>query len=142
MEITNDIKNSKIQRDYKNVYYLIQKLRSCRLIEEEVNVERPRRKHNKRYYRLTDEGIYQLFLNLRYHGILADQMLVRKGKEPVSHINNFIKYYGNNAVFEKFLYPNFEKQTIRTADVHLLSKLFKFVHDCCKQADWPRKYII
>ena len=139
MEITNDIKNSKIQRDYKNVYYLIQKLRSCRLIEEEVNVERPRRKHNKRYYRLTDEGIYQLFLNLRYHGILADQMLVRKGKEPVSHINNFIKYYGNNAVFEKFLYPNFEKQTIRTADVHLLSKLFKFVHDCCKQADLAEK---
>lgn len=135
METTNDIKNSKIQRDYKNVYYLIQKLRSCGLIEEEVNVERPRRRHNKRYYRLTDGGIYQLFLNLRYHGILADQMLVRKGKEPVSHINNFMKYYGNNTIFEKFLYPYFEKQTIYASNIYLLTKLFKFVHECCKQSD-------
>ncbi|HEY7082381.1 MAG TPA: hypothetical protein VH500_22045 [Nitrososphaeraceae archaeon] len=135
MDVTNAIKNSKIQRDYKNVYYLVQKLRSYGLIEEEANVERTRRRRNKRYYKLTDEGIYQLFLNLRYHGILADQMLVRKGKEPVSHISNFMKYYGNNIIFEKFLYPYFEKQTIYSSNIHFLTRLFKFVHDCCKQSD-------
>ncbi len=138
-EITNSIKNTKIQRKYKNVHILVQKLRSSNLIEEEVNVKRTRRRHNEKYFRLTDNGIYQLFLNLRYHGILVDQMSVRQGKEPVSHVNNFMKNYENSAVFELFLYPYFEKQTISTADVYLLTKLFKFVHDCCRHADLAEK---
>jgi hypothetical protein len=46
-----------------------------------------------------------------------------------------MKHYGNTTIFEIFLYPYFDKQTIYASDIYLLTKLFKFVHDCCVQSD-------
>ena len=62
-----------------------------------------------------------------------DQLSVRKGQPPVSHICTFLKYYENNAVFNLFLYPYFERRTISAANIDLLVKLFKYLHNCCKQ---------
>jgi DNA-binding PadR family transcriptional regulator len=134
-DITNHIVSTKIQRKYKNVYYLIEKLKSRGLIEQQKNVDKARRRHNQIYFKLTDQGIYLLFLKLRYHGILIDQLSVKKGNPPVSHIDNFLKYYGDNALFELFLYPYFEKQTIYAAHIDMLVKLFGYLHNCCKQVN-------
>jgi DNA-binding PadR family transcriptional regulator len=134
-QVTNNIKSTKTERVYKNVYYLIQKLRSSNLIEEEANVDKTKRRHNERYFKLTDEGIYQLFRKMRFHGILIDQLSVKKGGAPVAYVRSFLKYYSNNALFELFLYPYIEKQTISADNIGVLSKLFRYLHNCCKQVD-------
>lgn len=133
-QITNIIKSTRIKRVYKNVYYIIQKLKSSNLVKE-AEVDKKRRRHNEGYFRLTDEGIYQLFRKMRYQGILIDQLSVKKGGAPVSYVNNFLKYYGNNALFELFLYPYFGRQTISADNIGLLVKLFRYLHNCCKQVD-------
>jgi predicted transcriptional regulator len=138
MQITNIIKSTNIQRKYKNVYCLIKKLKTLGLIEQQKNVDKARRRHNEIYFKLTDEGIYLLFLKARYHGILIDQLSAKKGEPPVSHIDNFIRYYGDNFLFNLFLYPYFEKRTIYAVNIGLLHKLFKYLHDCCKQVDYSR----
>jgi DNA-binding PadR family transcriptional regulator len=123
-DITNYIESTKIQRKYKNVYYLIEKLKSRDLIVRQRNVDKARRRRNQIYFKLTDQGIYLLFLKMRYHGILIDQLSVKKGNPPISHIDNFLKYYGDSALFKLFLYPYFEKQTIYAAHIKMLIKLF------------------
>jgi hypothetical protein len=49
----------------------------------------------------------------------------------VSYVDSFLKCHGNNLLFELFLYPYFEKQTISIDNFGLLVKLFRYVHDCC-----------
>jgi hypothetical protein len=133
-EITRVIKSTEIERVYKNVRDIVQKLESSKLIIEDTEVDKTKRRHNEKYFRLTDDGIYQLFLN-RVHGILVDQLSVKKGQTPVSYVDTFLKCYGNNLLFELFLYPYFEKETISVDNFGLLVKLFRYVHDCCVRLD-------
>jgi DNA-binding PadR family transcriptional regulator len=133
-EVTDIIKSTKIEMTQKNVYYKIRNLKSLNLIEE-ATVDKKRRRHNEKYFKLTDEGIYQLFLKMRYHGILLDQTLIKKSGIIISRVNTFFRYYGNNVIFELFLYPYFERQTISTDNFDLLVKLFRYLHDCCKEVE-------
>ena len=72
---------------------------------------------------------------MRYHGILVDQLSVKRGGAPVSYVDKFLKYYSDNALFELFLYPYFDKQTISVDNIGLLVKLFQYLHNCCRQID-------
>ena len=63
MEITKIIKSTKLEMAYKNVYYNIQQLKNKKLIE---NIGVKRKRNNEKYFRLTDDGIYQLFLRRLY----------------------------------------------------------------------------
>ena len=47
----------------------------------------------------------------------------------------FLTNYGNNKLFEIFLYPYFEKQTISVDNFGLVVKLFRYLHNCCIQLD-------
>ena len=129
-EITRNIKSTKIERVYKNVHGKVQKLKTSNLIEEVDQKSR----YNEKYYKLTDDGIYQLFLK-RLYGILADQLSIKKGQTAVSHVASFLKHYGDNLLFELFLYPYFETQTISNDNFDLVVKLFRYLHDCCVRLD-------
>ena len=139
MEITSNIEHTKIQRKYKNVYYLVHKLESSKLVEKEIDVQRDRRRHNERYFKITDTGIHQLFLRGRHYGILTDQLSVKRGKTPISNIETFLMNHGNNEIFNLFLYPFFEKHTIFDAGSKILGKLFRYLFNCCKAVEAASK---
>ena len=139
MEITSNIEHTKIQRKYKNVYYLVHKFETSKLVEKEIDVQRDRRRHNERYFKITDTGIYQLLLRGRHYGILADQLSVKKGKNPISNIETFLMHHGNNTIFNLFLYPFFEEQTIFDAGPKFLGKLFRYLFNCCKAVEATSK---
>jgi hypothetical protein len=123
----------------KNTCYLIQKLQSLNLIEYKDDVDKIRRRHNEKHFRLTNQGIYQLFRNRRYYGVFTDQLSIKKGHLPISNIDIFLKHFGDNTLFNSFLYPYFEKQTIFDADPILLGRLFRYLHDCSEQMDAAAK---
>jgi hypothetical protein len=75
-QINNIIKSTKLERAYKNVRSKVYRLRSLYLIEE-VKADRARRRHNEKYFRLRDEGIYLLFLK-RLDGIKFYQLPATK----------------------------------------------------------------
>jgi hypothetical protein len=131
-QITSFVKSTKIERAYKNVHNRVKKLKSLKLIEE-TNLHGKHR-HNEKYYKLRDEGIYTLFLN-RLHGVLVNQLSVRKRELPVSYVHNFLKYYGDNLIFKLFLYPYFDKHSITIDNFELIVKLFNYIHNCCKHLD-------
>ena len=139
MEITSNIEQTEIQRRYVNVYHLVHNLESSKLVEKEIDVQRDRRRHNERYFKITDTGIYQLFLRGRHYGILADQLAVKKGEKPISNVETFLMHHGNNLIFNLFLYPFFEKQTIFDAGSKFLGKLFRYLFNCCKAVQTTSK---
>ena len=51
------------------------------------------------------------------------------------YVHNFLSYYGDNLLFEFFLYPYFEKQTISADNFNLVIKLFNHLNECCKRLD-------
>ena len=133
-KITCIIKSTKLERAYKNVHRTIQKLKSLKLIQETPVKER---RHNEKFFKLRDEGIYLLFLK-RLQGILVNQLLVKKGETPVSYVYNFLNHYGDNLLFEFFLYPYLEKRTISVDNkfkFNLVIELFNYLNECCKRLD-------
>lgn len=46
-----------------------------------------------------------------------------------------MKFYGDNLIFELFLYPYFKRETIAADSFDLPVRLLNYVHDCCEQLD-------
>lgn len=131
-QICSYIKSAGLKVSYKNVHKKIRKLLSFHLIEEK-EVHEP--KHGAIYYRLSEFGIYYLFLK-RLDGILFDQVALKKSQIIVFNATNFLKYYSTNALFEIFLYPYFDKETILSINSpDFIIEIFRYLHDCCKEID-------
>jgi hypothetical protein len=131
MQITEIMKSTELERAYKNVHETIQLQQKRKLIEK---IEVKRRRNNEKYFKLTDDGIYQLFLK-RPYGILSDQLSFKKGQPPISYVDRFLRYHGKNLVFKLFLSPYFEDQTISVDNFGLLLEIFSYVTDCCKRLE-------
>ena len=95
---------------YKNVNKRMHELFSLGLIEEII----PEKKLNKRkaiYYRLTEYGVYRLFLN-RLTSVVINQFNFRKTQEASINMLTFVYNYQNNTIFRLFIYPYFERKTL------------------------------
>jgi hypothetical protein len=94
----------------------------------------PYARNNEKFLGLTDDGIYQLFLK-RPHGILVNQISVKKGQPSVCYVERFLLNYSKNLVLKLFLYPYFEERTISVDNFNLLLKVFGYLTSCCKQLE-------
>jgi hypothetical protein len=109
---------------YKNVHKRIQRLVSLNLIErqEAKKAELGATDHGAKYYRLTEEGIYQLLRRA-------------PAKLAIVNIEKFFEFCSKSMLFDAFLYPYFEKKTLRLLRKDWLIKLFLYLHDCCQEVD-------
>jgi len=136
------IKSTKLKRAYKNLHRIIRKFTSWNLIEETPGADFEMKRHNEKFFKLRDEGIYVLFLK-RLQGILLNQILVKRGESPLSYIYNFLNNYNDNFLFELFLYPYFEKRTISFDNdfkFSLVVQLFNYLNerlDLALKAQFP-----
>ena len=78
-QICSNLKSTHLKLAYKNVNKRTNALLSSGLIQE-TEVEGISNKHRAKYYRLTEYGIYQLFLN-RLNSLLINPSDVRKRRE-------------------------------------------------------------
>jgi predicted transcriptional regulator with HTH domain len=78
-QVFSKLKSSFFESAYKNVHKRIQRLQSLLLIEEIKN-KTVRAKHGAKYYRLTEYGIYKLFLD-RVVGVYSDTLPRKKLKK-------------------------------------------------------------
>jgi hypothetical protein len=103
----------------KNAYRVarrrIQKLKDWKLLE----VTKHPTIHDGHYYKLSADGVYHIIANkdsLKY-GIL----------------NNLIKNYWDHPLFQYFLYPCIEQETLlKLRDSAIFSHIFSYLHDCCQ----------
>jgi hypothetical protein len=122
------LKSTHLQMAYKNVHKRIQRLKILSLIEEK---QRDKAEHGAKYYRLTEYGIYQLFLK-RVHAVSFDQLYIEKFKKLQIHDKALFKYYNDNALFRTFLYPYLDKNTLLNLDdLLVITDIFGYLHDCC-----------
>jgi DNA-binding PadR family transcriptional regulator len=129
-QICSNLKSTHSKMAYKNVNKRTNALLSSGLIQKlETSIHS---KHNAKYYRLTEYGIYQLFLN-RLDSLLVNQSDVRKGNEISQSLNalTFFRNYVECGLFKIFLYPYFKKETLLAIGSSLLWDLYNYLSICC-----------
>jgi hypothetical protein len=132
-QVYSNLKGTNLEMAYKNVHKRIQRLIELRLIKAQV--QKKNVKHGAIYYRLTEDGIYHLFLK-GLQGLMFDHVSFKKETVIVPVSKKFVQHYHDNALFKTFLYPYFDKKTIQSANDFLLSDLFYYLHDCCKAVEY------
>jgi hypothetical protein len=111
---------------YKNVHKRIQRLHSLGLIER-VEQDKIRKKrefiHGSVFYRLTTAGIFYLLYK-------DSTTLTTEGREKI------FQNYGDNIIFETFVYPYFKKQTLLQIKSHILFvEIFNYLFKCCEATE-------
>lgn len=82
-QIFSDLKTTMLKMAYKNVNKRVNALLLAGLIQETEIVEN--NKHNAKYYKLTEYGIYRLFLR-RVNSLLVNQSDLRNRRLSLHHI--------------------------------------------------------
>jgi hypothetical protein len=128
--IFSNLKSNRFMKmAYKNVNKRVNALLLSGLIQE-TEFDDETNTHNAKYYKLTEYGIYQLFLN-RLHSINVNQSDVRKGKVPSSSALTFFRNYSNSKLLEIFIYPYIKKDSISAIGDYLLLLLYRYLNLCC-----------
>jgi hypothetical protein len=105
------------QNEYRDVKNRINRLRELRLIDK---VNKKQNKHNARYYRLNIRGIYYIITNEK--------------SMPYGLLKALLKNYDDNPVFNLFLYPYIQKDTLlKIIDSAVFSRIFSYLHECCEK---------
>src|SRR5215469_12710895 len=107
----------KSNNDYKDARRRIERLKDLGLIEN-VTASHPNI-HNAQCYKLSARGIYYM---------ISNNLRLQFGY--------LLKNYGDHPLFQHFLYPYIERDTIsKIWDTAIFSHLFSYLHDCCKEVE-------
>jgi len=139
-QLCAELKSTKLKMAYKNVNKRVHSLVSSDLIQEIEADENNVSKHKAKYYSLTEFGIYQLFLN-ELNGLQIRELdTIKFNKPPSSNALIFFHNYQSSLLFESFLYPYFEKNTLFAIGDYLLPGLYTYLADCCHRIRQVLKY--
>jgi hypothetical protein len=138
--IFSRLKSTELQMAYKNVHKRIHELLSLNLIQETKTDKKDVNKHNAKYYNLTEYGIYQLFLHKLSELSIRQLDTIKFGEPPSSNTLVFFSNYHNSLLFESFLYPYFEKDTLFAIGNYLLWNLYHYLANCCQRIQENLKY--
>jgi hypothetical protein len=135
-------KNSGMKIDYKNTYKRIKRLASLEFIEpvkaEDVNEKDAR--HGAKYYRISETGIFQVFLRI---DILFD-------------LFDLLQINGSYSIFEALLYPHFERETFKSlnrksvtthnwtdsfVEKWIIIDIYNYLRNCCVEINGIIKFI-
>jgi len=129
-QIWSSFKSIRFKMAYKNVHKRTNTLLSSGSIQEPEDTNTSN-KHNAKYYQLTEYGIYQLFLK-RLNWLLIRQLDVIRDRElPTSNALTFFRNYNNSILFEFFLYPYFNKDTLFAIGDLLVERMYHYISSCC-----------
>jgi hypothetical protein len=133
-QIFSDLRSTTVLKmAYKNVNKRVNALLSASLIQEAEIVEN--NKHNAKYYKLTEYGIYRLFLH-RVNSLLVNQSDLRNRRLSLQYIPinalTFFRNYSYSMLFEVFIYPYFRKESLFAVGDRLLIELYRYLASCCK----------
>jgi len=118
-QICSRLKSTPRKLAYKNVNLRTNQLLSSDLIQK-VETDSKNSKHNAIHYRLTECGIYQLFLN-RLRSIAPN--------------SPFLRNYSDSALFKVFVYPYFKKETLLAIGPSILWWLYNHLSTCCQSIE-------
>jgi hypothetical protein len=134
------LKSTSLEMAYKNVNKRVHNLVSLNLIQETEAAENNINKHKAKYYSLTEFGIYKLFLNKLNALQIYELETIKSNESPSSNTLTFFRNYYNSLIFESFVYPYFERDTLFAIGNYLLMDLFNYLGDCCHKIDQTLKY--
>ena len=136
-QLFSKLKTSTLKMAYKNVHKIIQRLLALNLLTKTKKLKsfHNDNNHNAIYYKLSELGIFRLFLT-RHFGIFADQLSIKEEKKPTLKMDkDFIRYYSNCKLFEAFLLPVIRFDSLRLLNEIFLLYVCDYLHQCCKEVE-------
>ena len=134
------LKSTDLEMAYKNVNKRVHNLVSLNLIRETGADGNDISKHKAKYDSLTEFGIYKLFLN-KLNGLQIRELdTIKFNKPPSPNTLTFFHNYHNSLLFESFIYPYFERDTLFAIGNYLLIDLFNYLGDRCHRINQTLKY--
>lgn len=131
-EVFSKLRSTRIKMAYKNVHKIIQRLLSLNLLIRAKKRRSYRNEHNAKYYKLSEFGIFRLFLT-RHEGIIVDRLSTMSLEHPAIRIDKeSIQFYGGFALFKTFISPFVEIRLLPVLDISLLFRTYEYLHQCCK----------
>lgn len=137
-QICTKLKSTPQKLAYKNVNKRTNALLSSGLLQK-VESDSTNSKHNAIHFRLTEFGIYQLFLN-RLNSIAPNKIEVEEPPSPPLNSVAFLRNYSECALFEIFLYPYFKKETLLAIGPVILWRLYDHLSICCQSIESEVKH--
>lgn len=127
-QIWSNLQSPRFKMAYKNVNKRTNVLFSSGLIQETKVIGGNKRR--AKYFRLTEYGIYQLFLK-QLNSLLLTQPRSRTDREVADASLTFLRNYSDSILFKIFLYPYFEKETLFVIGASILWDLYEYLSTCC-----------
>jgi hypothetical protein len=128
-QIHSKLKSTPRKLAYKNVNKRLKQLLSSDLLEK-VESDSTNSKHNAIQFRLTEYGIYQLFLN-RLSSIAPNKIEVEEPPSPPLNSVAFLRNYSDSDLFQIFVYPYFKKETLLAIGPIILFGVYSYLSTCC-----------
>ena len=128
-QICSKLKSTPRKLAYKNVNKRTNALMSSGLLQK-VKSDSTNSKHNAIQFRLTEYGIYQLFLN-RFNSIAPNKIEVEEPPSPPLNSVAFLRNYSDSDLFEIFVYPYFKKETLLAIGPIILWQVYSYLSTCC-----------
>lgn len=129
-EVFSRLRSTRLKMAYKNVHKIIQRLSSLNLLIKTRGLRLDRNYHNAKYYKLTELGIFRLFV-IRPEGIIADRMSFESSRTIIMDKESF-KFLGNSNLFKTFISPLVEIKSLPAQDISFLLRVREYLHQCCK----------
>lgn len=128
-QVFSKLRPTHIKIAYKNVHKVIQRLLSLNLL---IRTEKRRRDdHNAKYYRLSEHGIFRLFLS-RHEGIKFNRLSTMKLKSPIIEMDReFTEYHSNCQLVKVFLSPLMDIRFLSKMNIVFLHRIYEYLHQCC-----------
>jgi hypothetical protein len=133
-QIYSKLKFTRMKMAYKNVHKIIQRLLTLGLL---VKTKKHKRNlhyndHNAKYYKLSEFGIFRLFL-MRPEGILVDRLSFETiGHPKLIMDKEFSRYYNDCELFRAFLSPVMDTKLLPLLHINFLHIICDYLHQCCK----------
>lgn len=124
-QIWSNLKPTRLKMAYKNIHKRISALFSLGLIKE-TKVVGISNKRRTKYYRLTEYGIYHLFLK-KLNLLLLNQPYLRQDKHTAHEDASFLQNYRDSVLFKIFMYPYFKKETLLAIGPAILHDLYRYL---------------
>ena len=129
-EVFSKLRPTRIKMAYKNVHKIIQRLLSLNLLKKTKKPRSYRNDHNAKYYKLSELGIFRLFLT-RHEGIIVDRMSFELSR-TIRMDGESIQYLGDCLLFKTFISPLVEIKLLPVLDISFLLRTYEYLHQCCK----------
>lgn len=134
-DVFSKLKSTLIEMAYKNVHKIIHRLLSLDLLIETRRRGSFDNNHNAKYYKISEYGIFRLFLTRHQEILINPFSLMSKERMIIEISYGFIKYHHDCELIKTFMFPLMQIVHLELLNEIFLREIYEYLHLSCKATE-------